>query len=165
MISIKVHGISEFLGDRSNRKLFERMDGERNYLAFVNGIVGYGMSGGRIVIAMDGDVLAGCYGYNAVTSTSGCYSEEFIAEMPDGAVATYAHNIWVRPEYRGTGLSEKLRSVYTEDAKAHGFTHGVGFMPQTDTIDKWAKSLTDVRVLTAKDKNGGWITIRSFVTP
>ena len=163
VISIKAHGISEFLGDRSNRKLFERMDGERNYLTFVNKLVGYGMSGGRIAIAMDEDVLAGCYGYNAVTPTSGCYSEDFLAEVGPDAVLSFAHNIWVRPEYRGTGLSQDLRSAYTKDAKAHGFTHGVGFMPQTDTIDKWAKSLTDVRVLTAKDKNGGWITIRSFV--
>lgn len=163
VISIKVHDISAFLGDRSNRKLFEMLDGKRNYLAFVNKIVGYGMSGGRIAIAMDGDVLAGCYGYNAVTPTSGCYSEEFLAEVGPDAVVSFAHSIWVKPAYRGTGLSDRLRLAYTEDAKAHGFTHGVGFMPQTEAIDKWAKNLTDVRVLTAKDKNGGWITIRSFV--
>ena len=162
VISIKVHDISDFLGDRSNRKLFERMDGDRNYLAFVNGIVGYGVSGGRIVIAMNGDVMAGCYGYNAVTPTSGCYSEEFVDELPNGAVAAFAHNIWVRPEYRGSGLSKLLRDAYSADAKARGYTHSVGFMPQTVDIEQWAMALKDVKILSAKDTHGGWITVRPF---
>jgi GNAT superfamily N-acetyltransferase len=162
VIEVSVHEISDYIGVRSNRKLFEMLDGERDYLALVNAISGYGMSGGRIVVAVDNSILVGCYAYNPVTSASGCYSEDFIAEVGPNARAVYAHNIWVRPSHRGSGLSKLLRDAYSADAKARGYTHSVGFMPQTVDIEQWAMALKDVKILSAKDTHGGWITVRPF---
>jgi hypothetical protein len=162
VIEVSVHEISEYIGVRSNRKLFEILDGERDYLEIVNGLVGYTGNGGRIVVAIDGEVLVGCYAYNPVTSTAKCYSEDFIAEIGPNARAVYAHNIWVRPSHRGSGLSKILRDAYSVDAKARGYTHSVGFMPQTVDIEQWAMALRDVRILSAKDTRGGWITVRPF---
>lgn len=163
-VILEAHDISEYLADRSNRKRFAFLDGKRDWVGVVNDLAPYGMTGGRIIIATDGDVLAGCFAYNSVGPTNPCYSDEFLQELGDGARAVYRHNIWVRREYRGRGLAQQMFEAHVDDATLRGYTHTVGFMPQTEEIARWAYALpNNLAFMTARDRHGGKITCRRLV--
>lgn len=159
---LQSHDIMEFARVRENRRSLARIDGARGHTEIANSLLSYAHNGGRVILARNGDVVAGCFGYSPVTPTASCYSEAFMQELGSDAKPVFRHNIWVRPEFRGQGLSRKLFDHSIDDARGRGYTHSVGFMPETETIAKWARSLPGVHVMSAKDKNGGQIVVRPF---
>jgi GNAT superfamily N-acetyltransferase len=162
VVSVQSHDIMEFVSVRENRRALHQIDGSRGYTEMANSLLSYAHNGGRVLFAVDDGVLAGCFGYSPVTATAGCYSPEFVAELGEGARPVFRHNIWVRPEYRGQGLSLKLFEHSVADGRGRGYTHSVGFMPETDAIAKWAMALPGVYIMSAKDKNGGQIVAKAF---
>lgn len=161
---LETHNISDYIADRANRKRFAFLDGTRDWVEIVNDLVVYGLNGGRLVVALDDDTLAGCFAHNPVGPTNPCYSDEFLQELGDGARAVYRHNIWVRPEYRGRGLAQQMLAAHIDDATSHGYTHSVGFMPQTEEIARWAYALPNgLTFMATRDRHGGKITCRRLV--
>ena len=159
---IETHDIHGFLSQKPNRRSLDLLDGRRGYTEMANSLLSCAQDGGWIVVAMDRGVLAGCLGYSPVSATTSCYSPEFVAELGEGARPVFRHNIWVRPEYRGQGLSLKLFEHSVADGRGRGYTHSVGFMPETDAIAKWAAALPGAYVMSAKDRNGGQIVAKAF---
>lgn len=162
VIRTKAHDIKEFVGVRENRRSLHLLDGKRGYTEMANSLLSCAQGGGWMAVAMDGGVLAGCLGYSPVSATTSCYSPEFAAELGEGARPVFRHNIWVRPEYRGQGLSLKLFERSVDDGRERGYTHSVGFMPETDVIAKWAAALPGAYVMSARDRNGGQIVVKAF---
>lgn len=156
------HDIMEFLSVRDNRRSLDRIDGVRSYTEMANSLLSYAHNGGKVILARSGDAVAGCLGYSPVTPTAACYSEAFMQELGPDAKPVFRHNIWVRPEFRGQGLSRALFARSVDDARRLGYTHSVGFMPETETIAQWALSLPGAHVMSAKDKNGGQIVVKAF---
>ena len=159
---IETHDIHGFLTHRPNRRSLDLLDGKRGYTEMANSLLSCAQDGGWLAVAMDGGVLAGCLGYSPVSATTSCYSPEFVAELGGDARPVFRHNTWVRSEYRGRGLSLKLFERSVADGRERGYTHSVGFMPETDVIAKWAAALPGAYVMSAKDRNGGQIVAKAF---
>lgn len=161
---LEAHDISEYLADKTKRQRLAFLDGKRDWLGFANDLVAYGMAGGRLVAAMDEDILAGCFCYNPLGPGNACYSQELVSELGENAKPVFRHSIWVRPEYRGRGLAQQMFEAHVDDATLRGYTHTVGFMPQTEEIARWAYALpNNLEFMAARDHHGGKITCRRLV--
>jgi len=164
VVSIQSHDIMEFVAVRENRRGLYQLDGKSGYTEMANRLLAYAHDGGRVLFAVDGAVLAGCFGYSPVTETAACYSPEFLAELGEGARPVFRHNIWVRPEYRGRGLGQQMFAAHIDEAISRGYTHSVGFMPQTEEIARWVSALpVGITFMAARDRRGGKIACKRLV--
>jgi putative acetyltransferase len=74
----------------------------------VDGLPGsYAAKGGQLLLAWVKDAAAGCVTYRALRSVAGA------CEMK---------RLWVRPEFRGSGIGERLTLELFDHARAAGFT-------------------------------------------
>lgn len=150
---------SEFLARRNELKpKFALLDGVSSANEMFNKV----MVSPYIVYATDNDLVVGTYCYGAVQDDYPCMCPELLELISPSDVLAFPNNIYVRPEYRGSNLVSSLQLAYTQDAIRRGFTHSVGYLPQTEDIKAWAEAQTNLTVIRPSSAQIDWITLRTL---
>lgn len=148
---------SDFIAQRNKlMNSFALLDGVSDANQMFNKI----MVSPYIVYATDNDLVVGTYCYGTIHESHPCLCPELLAEVGPSAVMAMPINIYVRPEYRGSNLVSDLQSAYTQDAIQRGFTHSIGYLPQTEEIKSWAEAQTNLTIIRPTSTNVDWITVR-----
>jgi hypothetical protein len=113
-----------------------------------------------LVYATENGQAVGTYGYCKVEGNYPCMCPELLEHIGPDDVLAAPNNIYVRPEYRGSNLVADLQAVYTQDAIRRGFTHSVGYLPETEEIRSWAEAQTNLTIIRPTSANVDWITVR-----
>ena len=135
---------------------FAFLDGNTDENQMFNKLI----SSSYLAYAMENDQVVGTYGYNKVEENYPCMCPELLAHIGPDDVLAAPNNIYVRPEYRGSNLVADLQAVYTQDAIQRGFTHSVGYLPETEEIRAWAETQTNLIIIRPTSSEVNWITLR-----
>lgn len=158
---IETVDLDSVVHDRAFKNTLEGLDTGASAHDMRNRLVTYSGTSSRLVTIRDGDTLVGVFGYGPVTKDITCYSQSLIEELGTDKI-TFPHNLYVRPEFRGRGISNTLRSEFEKDAKANGYVAHVDFKPKTAQVEQWMRSIPKNRELQSKDAFGGWLLARTL---
>lgn len=148
---------SDFIAQRNQlMNSFALLDGVSDANQMFNKI----MVSHYIAYATDNGVVAGTYGFGRVEEGNPCLCSELLEHVGAGAKMVFNINIYVRAEYRGSNLALDLQSALTQDAVQRGFTHAVGYFPETEEIKSWREAQPNTTIIHPTSIDVDWISVR-----